>query len=220
MTTLSDYALNRVACGTVLSIKENTVELPYRFLEWLSSSRGKLFDMMLERGPQAIKGQPSHLAVMATVDQDSGKVNLATKGWGPLPRPERLSAATKAFEASRHSSDLGERIASARYFYANPKTFEPTLLGGLEIFEGKSYQNLQKDPRASLLFTGEPPEYPSYQFNGIITIVRPPDPYYEFLLQARKLFGHDPFHISQTNYPWGYLFRPTEILVKTPFSRS
>jgi hypothetical protein len=217
---LGNFVLNRVQDGTIPAHDERTIDLPPVFLEWLSLSRVKIFEKMEALGPQSIRSQPSHLAVMATFDQEDGKINLATKGWGPVPIPEDLTSITTMFERAKNAPNLQERIGTAKSFYSDHRLFDHGLLGGLEIFEGKTYNNLVRDPHATILFTGEPPEYPSYQFEGIVTIVEPSNPYYEFLLKARQLFGHDPFHLSQTNYPWGYLFHPTNVTLKTPFSRS
>ena len=113
-----------------------------------------------------------------------------------------------------------QRMKIVEEFYNNFESFGQYLLGGLEIFEGKTFLNLQKNPKASLLFTGEAPKFPSYQFNGIIEIINEKNPYFRFLLAARELFAHNPFHVKQTSYPFGYLFYAIEIKDKTPFPRN
>jgi hypothetical protein len=199
--------------------KRSLPTLPVEFLRWLSESRTNLFEVMAQQGPGAVRTQPSHLAVMATFDGEHGKLNLATKGLGPVPRADRLERFTGEFKASCRKAELGPRIDAARSFYTDHGAFDPSLLGGLEIFEGRTYHNLLNDPRASLLFSGEAPGYTSYQLDGSVSIVGPGDPYYEFLVQARELFSPAPFHIAQKSYPVGYLFRPDVVTVKTPFSR-
>jgi hypothetical protein len=202
------------------STTEGTAErLPPDFLRWLSESRSSLFEVMASVGAEAVRTQPSHLAVMATIDRDGGKINMATRGMGPVPRPEMVERYTGEFQSACREGDLNARINAARRFYSDHGLFDPSLLGGLEIFEGRTYNNLLKDPWAALLFTGDAPGYVSYQFDGPVSLVRPGDPYYEFLLQARGLFARDAFHLVQKGYPVGYLFRPVEVTVKTPYSR-
>ena len=104
-------------------------------------------------------------------------------------------------------------------FYAQVKHFDPWMLGGLEIFEGQTPANLQRNPLASLLYAGEPPHYPSYQFDGVVKFVEGNDPHFRFLLAARELFARDAFHVHQVRYPYGYLFHPVGIRDKTPYPR-
>ncbi len=78
---------------------------------------------------------------------------------------------------------------------------------------------MRRNPRASLLYTGKAPYYPSYQFNVIVSIIDVDNPYYVFLRAARELFASDAFHIPQTRYPFGYLFHVVEVLDKTPYPR-
>lgn len=145
---------------------------------------------------------------------------------GPLPRPENIIAATEQFEAMQAKCghqpvalSLSARLEVARAFYANPGNFDPWQLGGLEIFAGCTLHNLRKRPTASLLFVGEGPRYCSFQLNGVMELVEGNDFRRRFLLAARTLFANDSFHISQTSYSYGYLFRTREIRNKTPFTR-
>ncbi len=203
-----------------------TILLPDLFITWQSDARLKMFDIMKEKGAAAMKTQPAHIAVMATHSNCAFPVNLSSKGLGLLPKPEKLETFTTMFEKAKKDTEnrapqetLPVRAKVMQGFYSNIDNFDRRALGGLEIFEGQTSRNLQKNPRAALLYTGEAPKYPSYQFNGIVVRIDPGTPYYRFLLAARELFALDAFHIHQIHYPFGYLFYLVEAKDKTPFPR-
>ena len=199
---------------------------PQLFLEWQQKARTEMFSMLDHKGSHAVKSMPAHLPTLASISEGNYPINLSTRGIGVLPNETMLAEVTASFESTKKRThdlpweeSLQERVATAKDFYADVTHFNPFLLGGLEIFEGQTAINIAKNPFVSLLYTGEAPTFPSYQFNGVIQIVSGEDPYYKFLLAARELFAQDKFHIHQTNYPFGYLFYLDEIKDKTPFSR-
>ena len=202
------------------------IALPEEFLNWQSESRIKMFKTLTEEGANAVKVQPSHLPVMATLGSGEFPINLATRGMGILPNNENLKKFTKIFEEVKKecegkswSETLPLRVKTAQNFYSKPGIFDNTILGGLEIFEGQTANNLQRNPLVSLIYTGEAPKFLSYQLNGVIKFVDPQNEHYRFLRAARELFAFDSFHIPQINYPIGYLFYPAEDLNKTPYPR-
>jgi hypothetical protein len=185
-----------------------------------------MFKMMEDYGGKSVNMAPVHLPVLASMDGGMFPINLTTRGIGVLPKEERLAEFTATFQnakvhvaRSEYEKSLTDRVRVANELYKDPELFNPYILGGLEIFEGLTSKNLMKNPVASLLYTGEAPRFPSYQLNGIIEFIKPKNPYYEFLLAARELFAFDHFHVTQNNYPYGYLFHVTEIKNKTPFTR-
>ncbi len=108
--------------------------------------------------------------------------------------------------------------------YADADNFEPAMLGGLEIFQGKAHENMRENPYASLLYVGmfygrEGMQYISFQVNGTVEILEKENSYYKFLLASRKLFEFDKFHLFQADYPFGYLLRVSEVWDKSPWSR-
>jgi hypothetical protein len=215
----------RLSDGADLTFTE--VPLPPDFLRWQSEARLRLFDILGEKGAEAVRGQPAHLPVMATMGEPPFATNLASRGVGVVPRREHLEEFTQAFEEARRIAEgkpwkesLGKRVEAARMFYQKGDLFDSFILGGLEIFEGRTAANLTHRPLASLLYTGEAPKYLSYQFNSVVRRVEDADPYYKFLLAARQLFAFDRFHIKQDRYPYGYLCHVVEVLDKTPFPRS
>jgi len=201
--------------------------MPGEFLAWQSGSRLAVFGRLSGEGASAVKQYPAHLAVLATSGGGTFPINLATRGIGLLPLPERLRECIgKLEDARRRTAGLSReqslplRLQAVGEVYGFPSGFDPRLLGGLEIFEGRTAANLEKSPLASLLFSGEPPDYPSLQLNVVVQRVEPADLRYRFLLAARELFAFDAFHLRQSRYPYGYLFHVSEVLDKTPFPRS
>jgi hypothetical protein len=200
--------------------------LPQTFLEWQSHARLQMFEKLSQKGAGAVKTQPAHIAVMATMSYGQFPVNLASKGLGLLPAIDLVEQVTCDINAVRDETaslpveeSLPRRVAVMRSFYEDIQNFDDTILGGLEIFEGQTASNLARDPRASLLYSGEAPAYPSFQFNGVVRRVEGDDIYFKFLLAARELFALDQFHIHQVQYPFGYLFHVVETKDKTPYPR-
>lgn len=200
--------------------------MPADFLSWQSQARLGMFEIMERHGGESVHVAPVHLPVLASLGTEQFPINLTTRGIGVLPKDNVIAEFTHKFREARALADessfgesLADRAQSAREFYSKPEFFNPFILGGLEIFEGKTPKNLMANPIASILYTGEAPKFPSYQLNGIIEFVEPKNQYYEFLLAARELFAFDDFHIKQKSYPYGYIFHVVEVRNKTPFSR-
>jgi hypothetical protein len=139
---------------------------------------------------------------------------MTVKGLGLLPKPASLQHYTDIFEsviAEARSKPWGEslktRVEVLLRLYSDSENFDPTILGGLEIFNGKAFENLRGNPFASLLYV------------GMNIILEKGDPYYRFLLASRKLFEFEKFHLYQPDYPFGYLFKVEEVIDKSPWSR-
>ncbi|RJQ50413.1 MAG: hypothetical protein C4526_12160 [Nitrospiraceae bacterium] len=206
-------------------------EIPGRFLEWLVSSRTKFLNDMLEGKP--MRYFSAHLPVMATWREgDPFPVNMTVKGIGLIPKDECIQDYTDMFEAviaeSRTKSweeSLHKRIGVMNKLYNDAGCFNPALLGGLEIFEGKAYENLRENPHTSLLYVGmahspHGMQYTSFQVNGEVELLDKNNPYYRFLLASRKLFEFEKFHLYQPDYPFGYLINVIEVRDKSPWSRN
>lgn len=201
-------------------------DFPKVFLQWQSHSRMKMFEMLQNRGDTAVKTMPGHLPTLATYGQEEFFVNLSTRGMGVLPKASLLDSVSELFEdAKRKAADkpmkesLTERVAAVKEFYCDHENFDTSVIGGLEIFEGQTANNIAKNPVASLLYSGEAPAFPSYQFNGVMEMITKENKYFRFLLAARELFAHDAFHIKQIHYPFGYLFHLSQVKNKTPFPK-
>lgn len=202
------------------------LSFPASFLEWQSQARLQMFQRMRNAGAEAIRAQPAHLPVLATLGKGNFPVNLTSRGIGLLPKTDALEKYTRLLTVTREENDdkvneesLPARVGAMSQFYNHSEDVDPMMLGGLEIFEGRTPENIRNNPMVSLLYTGEPPRFPSYQFNGVMEFLTPEDERFKFLLAARELFAFDAFHVTQNRYPFGYAFHLVEILDKTPFSR-
>lgn len=198
--------------------------LPQDFLEWQRESRMALL-RGFAAGPHKARTMPSHLPVLATLSEE-GAINLATKGMGLIPKQTVIADFTSLFRSKAEEGKdrppmetTAERLEALLKFYGDTTNFDDSKLGGLEIFEGTTYENLMQDRRASLLFSGEAPGFQSFQIDGEIEFVHPGNPCYDFLVAARELFSRDSFHVPQSSYPHGYVLHVNAVRVKTPTSR-
>lgn len=62
---------------------------------------------------------------------------------------------------------------------------------------GKSYENLRRDPRVTLHYTGDGPDYRSFQVNGVAEVLERDDPRCRYIALARAIFEFAPFHLTQ-----------------------
>lgn len=198
--------------------------LPGRFLDWQIAARRAMYEAIL--AGQHPRRHPAHLPVMITFEaQGEFPIRVATKGAGLTPRDEVLDRYIRLLEetlgrcAGRPWDEtLPERVAAARALYDHPEDIDPRRLGFLEIFAGGTYRNLQRDPRVVLHFTGEGPDYLSFQINGRAEILDKNDPRYQYIALTRRLFEGAPFHLPQPDYAAAYLVWVEEVIDKTPFS--
>ncbi|MBI4688564.1 MAG: hypothetical protein HY756_12465 [Nitrospirae bacterium] len=210
--------------------KVNVRAIPSHFLKWLAFSRIKFLSEMKAGSP--MRYFSAHLPVMATWRKgEPFPVNMTVKGIGLIPKKEYLNDYIDIFEGvaaeARTMSwedSLNKRIEAMNKLYGDVENFDATLLGGLEIFEGRAFQNLKEEPYTSLLYVGMMPaeggmQYISFQVNGRAEILDKGNPYYRFLLASRKLFEFDKFHLYQPDYPFGYLVNVLEVRDKSPFTK-
>jgi hypothetical protein len=211
-------------------MKQTLNKIPTKCMEWLVSSRIEFLHSMKDGHPT--KYFAAHLPVMATWSEgQSFPVNMTVKGLGLLPDEDSLQHYTDIFEsviaearAMPWKESMHIRLKAISTLYSDIENFDPTVLGGLEIFGGKALENLRKNPSASLLYVGmthaqDRIQYISFQVNSTVTILEKEDPYYGFLLASRKLFEFDKFHLYQPDYPFGYLIKVAEVIDKSPWSR-
>lgn len=201
--------------------------IPTHLLQWLAESRIRFLDDLKSGKP--LRYFSAHLPVMATWSkEDPFPVNLTVKGIGLIPKDELIMDFIDLFEGiiaeSRtmpwHKS-LARRIEAMNMLYSSIDNFNASVLGGLEIFVGKAFENLKHNPYASLLYVGMMPtdegvRYVSFQINGKVELLNEENIYYRFLLASRKLFEFDKFHLYQPSYPFGYLIKVFEVRDKSP----
>ena len=206
--------------------------LPATCFEWLASSRLRFLEDMVAGRP--MRYFSAHLPVMATWRQDEDEkfpVNMTVKGIGLVPRQELLLDYIHIFEGTiaevrsvSWEESLAKRVSAMSKLYGDTDNLDPAMLGGLEIFQGSAFANMRENPYASLLYVGmtygrEGMQYISFQVNGTVEILEKDSPYYRFLLASRKLFEFDKFHLFQSDYPFGYLLRVSEVRDKSPWSK-
>jgi hypothetical protein len=209
--------------------------IPAGCLEWLVSSRLRFLHDLLDGKP--MRYFSAHLPVMATWRHGKNgggefPVNMTVKGIGLIPGERLLADYTDIFEGVIAEArtmpwreSLHTRVEAVTRLYGRIDNFDPTVLGGLEIFEGKALENMKENPHASLLYVGmaydaDGMNYISFQVNGKVEILERDSLYYRFLLASRKLFEFDTFHLFQPDYPFGYLIRVMEVRNKSPWSRA
>jgi hypothetical protein len=209
--------------------------IPAGCLEWLVSSRLRFLHDLLDGKP--MRYFSAHLPVMATWrhGKNGGEefpVNMTVKGIGLIPGKRLLADYTDIFEGVIAEArtmpwreSLHARVEAVTRLYGRIDNFDPAVLGGLEIFEGKALENMKENPHSSLLYVGmtydaDGMNYISFQVNGKVEILERDSLYYRFLLASRKLFEFDTFHLFQPDYPFGYLIRVMEVRDKSPWSRA
>ncbi|MDZ7372718.1 MAG: hypothetical protein ONB23_01995 [candidate division KSB1 bacterium] len=204
------------------------VPMPEEFVRWQLEARRHLYRRLSE-AKEEVHFAPPHLPVLATRNprESDHPINLSVKGIALFPVRELLGPIVQQIErmlAQAAPSPLPLSLAQRSDFVAGlfrePGEVDRYAFGGLEIFEGTTFRNLGRDPRATLLFVGDGPEYPCYQFDVVSEIVREGDLRYRYLSGLRRLFEGDSFHVRQTRYPWGYVFWIVGVRDKTPRPRS
>jgi len=192
--------------------------LPTSFIRWQCSARIKSLKRMLAgEGPG---GFGAHLPVMSTQGSyDIFPVSSAAKGIGLLPKMEYLQEKSELFGrlieeglAEDWEESLPRRIEALIEFYSDEDKLDAVKLGSLELYGKRTFQNVQQDPRASLLFVDLESRGLSYMVNCIAEIVKADSLYYRFERSAHDMF-HKP---SGKAPPAGYIFHVSEVYNKTP----
>jgi len=200
-----------------------TTALPAPFLAWQCHERREVFGA-LARG-EVPRRCPSHLPVVSTLNDSAAPfpIHSCNKGVGLMPRPALLADHVAAIEECLERvadveprRSLAARVAVALALYEHEERVDPGRLGAIEIFQGRTAQNLARDPRLTLLFTGDGPTYPSFQVNAVAEPVDRSDFRFRFIRGMRLLFERDGFHLQQPGYEQGYVLRVEEVYDKTP----
>lgn len=198
--------------------------LPQSFVRWILEGRNGMYDLLEGKGHASFFG--THLPVVVTYSGgDSFPFNTGNKGVGLAPvagrREYYCERYLQTFERCRDKpweESLSGRLDAVRGFVNGDDVSDEVLIS-LEIFEKTTFANLCDLPLATLHYTGDGPVYRSYQINAVVEIVPPEHPVYRFAFLSRQLFEYDSFHITQTKFPYAYIFHPVEIKDKTPYPR-
>ncbi len=205
-------------------LASQAIALPDAFIQWQLRTRRAMYETIA--AGQHPRRHPAHLPVMITFQADGRfPIRVATKGAGLTPRDEVLERYIGLLEETMTRCEgrlweetLPERVAAVQALIEHPEDIDPRRLGFLEIFAGGTFRNLQRDPRVVLHYTGDGPDYPSFQINGYAEILDQDDPRYRYIALTRRIFEAAPFHLPQPGYAAGYLVWVEEVLDKTPHS--
>ena len=201
------------------------ISLATKYIDWIEEGRRRMYSIITGENTAAIDFFPQHLPMVVTYSGEKVfPFNCGNKGVGFIPKAEYLEEFVDLFkdvhERSRHKpwrESLRDRIETVSSFYFARDKIDFRALSTLEIFERTTFDNLKKNPIASLLFTGHSPEYISFQLNCAAEIIEPDDPRYEFIELSRTMFEYDRFHITQPQFRYAYIFWISELIDKTPF---
>jgi hypothetical protein len=197
-------------------------EMPKDFIDWQINERIKLFGFLKEK-KRPVFFTP-HLPTLLTENakRTDFPINAVCKGVGLVPIDNKINELTKRMgsllkqiDISDFDKSLEKRIKGMMLLYGSPEKINRFSLGGLEIFETQSYNNILKNPFVSLFFVGPGPQYKSYQFNCIAELTPATDRFYSFLITIRKLFEEAPFHFQQPAYPFAIKYHIIEVLDKS-----
>jgi hypothetical protein len=203
-------------------LKYNLKKLPDDFIQWQITERLKLFDSLINGKQPAFLY--SHLPNLLTINSNSKifPINAACKGVGLVTNNDKL---TKIAEEIKKILDdvnktdffksIDRRIQGAKILYDNKKNIDNYALGGLEIFETKTYNNILRNPFVTLFYVSCFPSYRSYQINCIAEIFDKNQPFYKFLISMRSLFEEANFHYQQPKYPYAIKYHVIQVLDKS-----
>lgn len=200
------------------------VSLPPAFMDWVIDGRKAMYDLLEGKGSAPFFS--SHLPVAVTYSRNASfPFNTGNKGVGLLPVADRIEDYCRLYldtirdcRGIPWEESLPKRVGAVRSFINGGDISNQALIS-LEIFEKTTFANLSDFPLATLHYTGDGPVYRSFQINTVVQILPPEHPVYRFAYLSRNLFEFDNFHITQTKFPYAYLFYPVEVRDKTPFPR-
>ncbi len=198
--------------------------LPGEFMDWMIAARQAMYQNLKGRGTAEFFA--AHLPVVVTYRRDQPiPFNTGNKGVGVLPVEDKLGHYADLYDdcfeqtkAAPREESLPSRLEVVRRFVSGKDVSDRALIT-LEIFEKQTFANLSDFPVATLHYTDVGPVYRSFQIDAVVEILTPEHPAYRFAFLSRHLFEQDPFHITQTEFPYAYLFHPTQVRDKTPYRR-
>jgi len=198
-------------------------QLDDEFFRWQIQTRSKSLKIFLglEKG---VPNFSPHTVVMSTFsDEEEFPINSCIKGLGLVPKQEHLEKlagrAMELIDLARQrgiKETMNERIKFLLDLYENPDIFDRNVLSSIEMFYKRSYKNVLKDPRATLLFYDQMSGY-SVMFNVVVELVPRSDPFYSYVTAVHDLFHvpRDP-SVRTDRYEYVYRFWPVEAYDKTP----
>jgi len=195
-----------------------TRELPESFIEWQCKGRIKTIESMIAGKFRGNFGP--HLPALCTKSvDDEFPVNSAYKGVGLIPEDEYLEETTERFEnaileyKNNWEGSVNERLNLLLDFYRDIDKIDRRKLGSVEIYGLRTYNNILKNPRVSLIFLDLESGSLSYMVDAIVEIYRDNTLFYRFEKAMHDIF-HQP--ADGRKFPCVYIFHTCRVFNKTP----
>ncbi len=191
-----------------------------------------------EQGQMRMMGYFSHIGTLITSSPE-GILNSASKGVLMLPSPQWLEWAVerlgdileKQYGARDHAgaphrpsketwdAAAGDRARFLLDLY-QPERINHRAFGVLEIFQQRTYENIQANPVCALHFSGISGErgrgYQSFQVNCRAEIVTE-GLELRFMKDIKLMMDYYGSHVPQASYRCGYILHVESVLDKAPF---
>lgn len=126
---------------------------------------------------------------------------------------EVLSLMSRPFDES-----IDDRIDLYRQLFLDESKIDLLRLGVVEMYGGRSYQNILRDRRVSLSFhwyRNEQPRNIGFQLNCIAEIIYPGAAFYRFMRAMLYLFGRRYLNLGLKEYPCVYRLWISEVIEKS-----
>ncbi|MBD3407744.1 MAG: hypothetical protein GF411_16620 [Candidatus Lokiarchaeota archaeon] len=124
-----------------------------------------------------------------------------------------LSVVSRPFEES-----MEERIDLYRNLFLEEEKIDRLRLGVVEMYGGRTYQNILRDRRVTLSFhwfRKEQPRNVGFQLNCIAEVIFPGEPFYRFMRAMLYLFGRRYLNLGFKDYPCVYRLWVSEVTEKS-----
>lgn len=196
-----------------------------------------------DRKPDMAASMGAHIATFVTCDPESVmKLTTASKGVLLLPKEQVIDEVIErqrevlrkqygeVVTGGEHERPTKEqwdaaepvRLQFLEYLYQEAM-IDWSVLGVLEIFEGKTLHNVQVNPECCFHFMGIVGPmgrgFQAYQINGIVQIVSE-GPYLEYMRNMKLISDYYGSHVPQRQYRTGYLCYVCEVYDKNPFPQT
>ncbi|HAA85617.1 MAG TPA: hypothetical protein DCE14_04600 [Kosmotogaceae bacterium] len=197
--------------------------VPVDFKEWQLKTRLKGLKVFIGEEKGAPNFSP-HSVVMSTWSPATDfPVNSCIKGLGMVPRPsllpelyERIKQLISRSYDEGPQNTFKERVSFLLDLYSNLSNFDDTILSSIEMFKKRTYENILKDCRSTLLFYDYTTGY-SVMLNVVSELVQRGDPFYNYVTAIHDLFHLPKDRSTRTDrYDFAYRFHLVEGFDKTP----
>jgi hypothetical protein len=105
---------------------------------------------------------------------------------------DELEGMELAFQGRPFNETQDERIELYQRIMIDDRKIDRFRFGAVEMYGDQTYQNILRDPRATLCMFWTQNKWPqalSFQINCVAEIVRPGNPFYRYMRLMRRLFS-------------------------------